>query len=181
MLGRPQERWLERGLQVGPARWHFIAQGTLVAHRAFPRGNRRLISTDAWDGYPAARDRLFGAITDNGLRSCVVLSGDAHTTFVSDLKRDFGDRDAPPIATEVCVTSITTHGRAQRRTDAIVRDNPHIHYGNSARRGYVRFDVTAERATAALRVIRNPRDRSTAVETAATFTIQAGSPGAVPG
>src|SRR3712207_9572135 len=97
-------------------------------------------------------DRLFGWITDAGLGSCVVLSGDAHTTYVCDLLRDFGDPDSPVIATEVCGTSLTSRGRAQRRTDAIVRANPHIRYGNSARRGYAALDVTRDRCTVSLRV-----------------------------
>ena len=178
MLGGPQERWLARGLSVGPERWHFIAQQTLMAGAAVSVDGRRRFSSDAWDGYAAARDRLFSWITDNGLRSCVVLSGDAHSTFVSDLKRDFGDRDAPPIATEVCVTSITTHGRAQRRTDALVRENPHIHYGDSARRGYMVVEVTAGGCSAEVRVVADAADRRAAIETAAAFRIAAGRPGA---
>jgi alkaline phosphatase D len=178
MLGAPQERWFTAGLGAAPERWNFIAQQTLMARASVTVGGRRRFSSDAWEGYPAARDRLLGAIADNGLRSCVVLSGDAHTAFVCDLKRDFDDERAPPIATELCGTSITTRGRAQSATDAIVRENPHIHYGDSARRGYVVLDVTAERCTARVRVIENAADRHTGVVTAATFATDAGRPGA---
>jgi alkaline phosphatase D len=140
-------------------------------------GGRRRFSSDKWDGYPAARDRLLEAIVDNGPRSCVVLSGDEHTAFVADLKRDFDDGQAPPIATEFCGTSITTSGRMQSATEAIVRENPHIVYGESARRGYVVFDVTAALCTARLRMIEDVTDRHTGVMTAATFAIDAGRPG----
>ena len=178
MLGEHQERWLANGLRAAPERWNLIAQQTLVA-RAAVRVDRRLrFSSDAWDGYPAARDRLFAAIADNGVRSCVVLSGDAHCAFVSDLKRDFDHERSEPIATELCGTSITTRGRPQRRTDAIVRQNPHIHYGESARRGYIVLDVTSERCIARLQTIADPSDRHTAVVTAATFAIEKGRPGA---
>ena len=117
---------------------------------------RRRFSSDPWDGYPAARDRLFDAITSNGLRSCVVLSGDAHTAFVCDLKRDFSDQLAPPIATEFCATSITTRGRPQNQVDAILRDNPHIHFGDSTFRGYVVFDVPRRAASPACVPSRTP-------------------------
>ena len=106
-----------------------------------------------------------------------MLSGDEHSAYVSDLKLDFDDEQAPPIATELCGTSITTSGRAQSATDTIVRENPHIAYGDSARRGYVVLDVTAERCTARLRVIEDVTDRHTGVLTAATFAIDAGRPG----
>jgi alkaline phosphatase D len=141
---------------------------------------RPRVSSDAWDGYPDARNRLLGAIADNGLHSGVVLSGDAHTAYVCDLKRDFDDGQAPLAATEFCGTSITSRGRAQSATDAIVRDNPHILYGDSGRRGYVVVDVTRERCTARLRVIDNPPDRQAGVLTAATFVVDAGRPGAQP-
>jgi alkaline phosphatase D len=177
MLGDAQERWLTAGLAAAPERWNFIAQQTLMARAAVTVGGRRRFSSDKWDGYPAARDRLLEAIDDNGLRSCVVLSGDEHSAYVSDLKRDFDDEHAPPIATEFCGTSITTSGRAQSATDRIVRENPHIVYGDSARRGYVLLDVTAERCTARLRVIGDVTDRHTGILTAATFAIDAGRPG----
>jgi alkaline phosphatase D len=178
MLGAPQERWFNAGLGVAPERWNFIAQQTLVARAAITVNGRRRFSSDAWDGYPAARDRLLGAIADNGLRSCVVLSGDAHTAYVCDLKRNFDDEQAPPIATEFCGTSITSRGRAQSATDDVVRENPHILHGDSARRGYVVFDVTPQRCTARLRVLGDATDRHTNASTAATFAVDAGQPGA---
>ena len=180
MLGMPQEGWVTEGLRAVPERWNFIAQQTLMARARVMVDGRPRVSSDAWDGYPDARDRLLGAIAGNGVRSCVVLSGDAHTAFVCDLKRGFDDGAAPVIAAEFCGTSITSPGRPQSRTDAIVRDNPHILYGDSARRGYVVLDVTAERCTARLRVIDNPADREAAVTTAATFVVDAGRPGAQP-
>jgi alkaline phosphatase D len=128
MLGATQERWLGRGMTPTAERWNFLAQQTLMARAGVMVGGRRRFSSDRWDGYPGARDRLFHAITANGLRSCVVLSGDAHAAFVCDLKRDFADRAAPPIATEFCGTSITTRGRPQHEIDRILRDNPHIHF-----------------------------------------------------
>jgi alkaline phosphatase D len=178
MLGKPQEGWLTDGLRAVPERWNFIAQQTLMARARVIVDGRRRVSSDAWDGYPDARDRLLDAIADNGLRSCVVLSGDAHTAYVCDLKRDFDDDQAPLIAAEFCGTSITSRGRAQSATDAILRENPHILYGDSARRGYVVIDVSPERCTALLRVIDNPPGRHTGVVTAATFVVDAGRPGA---
>ena len=92
----------------------------------------------------------------------------------------FDDEQAPVIAAEFCGTSITSPGRAQSGTDAIVRDNPHILYGDSAHRGYWLLDVTAEQCTARLRLIDNPADRQAGIATAATFVVDAGRPGAHP-
>jgi alkaline phosphatase D len=177
MLGDAQERWFAKGLAAGAERWNFIAQQTLMARASVSVGGRRRFSSDKWDGYPAARDRLLEAIVENGLRSCVVLSGDAHTAYVANLKRDFDDEQSPVIATEFCGTSVSTSGPTQTATDRIVRENPHIVYGESARRGYLVFDVTAARCTARLRMIEDVTDRHTGVMTAATFGIDAGQPG----
>ena len=77
----------------------------------------------------------------------------------------------------MCGTSITSPGRPQSAVEAILRDNPHIKYGDSRRRGYVVVDVTAERSTARLRVIDDPTDPAPGIETQATFAIDAGRPG----
>ena len=178
MLGLVQERWLARGMAATPERWNFLAQQTLMAQAGVLVRSRRRFSSDPWDGYPAARNRLFDAITTNELRSCVVLSGDAHAAFVCDLKPNFDDPLSPPITTEFCATSITSRGRPQDEIDTILRDNPHIHFGDSARRGYSVFDVTSESCTVRLRAIKDPSDRHTGITTVATFRVDAGRPGA---
>jgi phosphodiesterase/alkaline phosphatase D-like protein len=77
--------------------------------------------------------------------------------------------------------SLTSESRSQSRTDAIVRANPHIVYGESARRGYFLVDLTAERCVAALRVLDDVNRPDAAVSTAATFEIAAGRPGVATG
>jgi alkaline phosphatase D len=97
---------------------------------------------------------------------------------VCDLKVDFDDAHAEPVATELCGTSITSQGRPQSEVEAVMRDNPHIRFGDSRRRGYVVVDVTPERSTARLRVVDDVTDPATGVATQATFAIDAGHPGA---
>jgi alkaline phosphatase D len=178
MLGVQQMRWLRTGLADAPSRWHIVAQQTLMARAGIVVNGRRRVWTDAWDGYPAARQRLLRFIGDNKLRSCVVLTGDTHTNYVCDLHRDFNDTQAEPVATELCGTSVTSNGPPQTHVEAVMRDNPHIRFGDSRRRGYVVVDVTAERSTARLRVVDDVTDPATGVATQATFAIDAGHPGA---
>jgi alkaline phosphatase D len=178
MLGRSQERWLAEGLRETAGRWNLIAQQTLMARARVTLDGRRRVSSDAWDGYPDARDRLLGAVADNGFRSCIVLSGDAHAAFVCDLKRDFDAVQSTVVAAEFCGTSISTGGRPQSRTDALLQENPHLLYGESSERGYWLFDVAPERCTARLRLIDDPADRHAGIATAVTFAVDAGRPGA---
>jgi alkaline phosphatase D len=178
MLGAPQMRSLKTGLTGAPGRWHLIAQQTLMARAGVVVNGRRRVWTDAWDGYPAERGRLLRFISDNELRSVVVLTGDTHVNYVCDLKPDFDDAQAETVATELCGTSITSQGRPQSEVEAVVRDNPHIRFGNGTRRGYVVVDVTAERSVARLRVVDDVTDAATGVATQATFAIDADHPGA---
>ena len=178
MLGAPQMMSLRTGLTSAPGRWHLIAQQTLMARAGVVVNGRRRVWTDAWDGYPAERGRLLRFIRDNELRSAVVLTGDTHVNYVCDLKPDFDDAQAETVATELCGTSVTSQGRPQSEVEAVMRDNPHIRFGNGSRRGYVVVDVTAERSIARLRVVDDVTDPATGVATQATFAIAAGHPGA---
>ena len=65
----------------------------------------------------------------------------------------------------------------QTQIDAILRDNPHIHFGDSTHRGYVVVDVTPESCMVQPACRRGPTDRRTGVSTAATFSVDAGRPG----
>jgi alkaline phosphatase D len=166
------------GLAAVPERWNFIAQATQMARASVLVDGRRRVGTDAWDGYPVPRRSLLRFLRDTGARSSVVVTGDGHANFVADLKPDFDDEQAEPVATELCGTSVTSQGRPQSAVDAILRDNPHIKHGDSRRRGYIVVDVTSERSIAHLRVIDDPTDPRTGVETQAGFLIDAGHPGA---
>ena len=44
--------------------------------------------TDGWDGYPAARQRLLDTLRASGAANPIVLSGDVHTFYAAELRRD---------------------------------------------------------------------------------------------
>ena len=180
MLGAAQERWLRNGIAAVPGRWNVIAQQTLMARAILRVGGKPRYGTDAWDGYPAARRRLLRAIAEAEARSCIVLSGDAHRCVVSDLKPIFSRRRAPVVATELCAPSLTSLGSAQSRTNAIVRANPHILFGDSTHRGYLILDLTPEHCVAHVRALDDATRPDSAVSTLAEFVIDARPPGARP-
>src|SRR5262245_58284558 len=71
-----------------------------------------LFNMDAWDGAPAARERLFRIIEGTGARNPIVLSGDIHSAWGAHLLRDFSDPDSAIVAAEFVCTSVTSdfHG-----------------------------------------------------------------------
>jgi len=110
----------------------------------------------------------------------VVISGDVHSFFSADLKRDFQlptSVDNPVIATEFCGTSVTSNSRSQARTDQYVAQNPHIKYGRSDCRGYVMMEVSAARTTAHFRGLDDVSRADSGMATVASFVVEDGRPG----
>jgi alkaline phosphatase D len=60
---------------------------------------------DAWDGFPAARDRLYASAKAAGAR-LVTLTGDTHTAWANTLR----DKDAEQRGVEFGCTSVTSPG-----------------------------------------------------------------------
>jgi alkaline phosphatase D len=178
MLGTAQERWLRAGIRAVPERWNVIAQQTLMSRSSVLRDGARRLWSDAWDGYPAARLRLLRSLRDAGARSCVVVTGDNHANYVGDLRLDFDELDAEPVATEICGTSISSPGPVAGHVANVLRDNPHMKHGDGTQRGYLLVEVRPARTVARLRVVDDAAVRGTGVATQATFAIDAGRPGA---
>ena len=181
LLGMAQERWLDAGWDsVRP--WNLLAQQTLMARRshrpvAGAGSDTGRYSTDGWDGYPIARQRLLDSVAARLLGGVVALGGDVHAHHVADLKADFDDPASPVLASEVCGTSISSHGPAQHTLAGWMAHNPHLHYGRGDQRGHVLITLDAQQLQADLMAVRQPQDANSAVDLAARFVVQAGRPG----
>jgi alkaline phosphatase D len=177
MLGRAQERWLERGLAASRGRWNVLAQATRMAQFDQKPGPGRRAWTDGWDGYPAARQRLLESLSSNKVSNPVVIGGDVHSFHVCELKTDFDDLKSPVVASEFVGTSITSQAWSQERVNRLLPDNPHILLADGRNRGYTRVDVGPKVFRADLRVVESVRQRDTGCSTLASFAIEDGRPG----
>jgi alkaline phosphatase D len=177
MLGRAQERWLERSLGESRGAWNVLAQTTPMAQFDTKPGPGRRAWTDGWDGYPAARRRLLDFLSAKRISNPVVLSGDVHSFNVSQLKLDFENASSPVVATELVTTSITSQAWAQERLNQYRADNPHILLADSRFRGYTRADVTAKVLHADLRAVETVQRREAPCTTLASFVVEEGKPG----
>lgn len=180
LLGDTQERWLQDGLDRSRAVWNVLGQQTLMAQVDRKPGPEREFWTDGWDGYPAARRRLLEYLGQRKPGNPVVIGGDVHSFWVTDLKPDADDARSPVVATELVGTSITTQfGRTQSQLDAVLPENPHVKFANGAQRGYVRLEVTRDRLRADLRAMRTVTQPTSDADTLAAFVVETGRPGAV--
>ena len=135
--------------------------------------------TDGWDGYVPARNRLLSTVAAKKAPGVIVIGGDVHSHYVADLKPDYDDPASPVVASEFCGSSITSLSQAQSRVDAARAFNPHIRYGRSDQRGYMRFELGPKRLVVQVQVVERPLDPASQVFTAATFVVDPAKPGPV--
>lgn len=178
LLGSAQEGWLAAGLAQGKARWNLLAQQTLMAHADGKPGPGEVFYSDGWDGYPAARQRLLDTLVETRAANPVVLGGDVHSFWVTDLKRDFSDPKSATVASEFVTTSVTSYPPPEDRIKAVVAENPHIRFGTGVHRGYGRIEITTDRLTADLRALDDAKRADSGCRTLASWVVDDGRPGA---
>lgn len=181
MLGRRQEDWLTAGLTASTARWNVLGNNVMVARLDHDGNAGELLWNDAWDGYPAARTRLTSHIADAGVRNAVFVTGDWHSTFVSDVRRDFDVPESPVVATEFVGTSVSTNGDRPvygPYYGPMIGFNPHIRFFDGDRRGYVRCTLDRDLWRTDLVMSPTVSTPDAAPYTLASFVVEDGVPGA---
>ncbi|CAM2854848.1 alkaline phosphatase D family protein [Prescottella defluvii] len=170
ITGRAQMDWLTAGIVTSPARWKLVGNPVMIAPCAFPPLDTRTtaavtemiglpdagipFNTDQWDGYSADRRRLFDAITTNGVRNAVFLTGDIHTSWACDLPVDAANYPAAgTVGTEFVVPSVTSPNiddmlKVPPRTATVAAEeafkafNRHVRYVELDSHGYGVFEVS---------------------------------------
>jgi alkaline phosphatase D len=205
MLGSEQEAWLAGALRRSAGqgiRWQLLAQQTVmgswalpVEARAWMRADapeqvRRItaigaaasevglpLNLDAWDGYPAARERLLRSALDADA-NLLVLSGDSHNGWAFDL-----DLAGTPAGAEFAGASVTSpgleayaQGVAPADVERAVRArNPALKWVDLRRRGYLTLALTPQRATGEWLSLETVRTRSTRLAGRHAMSVRRGS------
>ncbi len=187
LLGEEQEAWLGPQLEGSKKRgqpWQILAQQVLMAKVFIPkdvgtyasdednalseslRAVAQLVpfglplNMDAWDGYPAARQRLFDQARQFA-KNLIVLAGDTHNSWVSQLTDKRG-----PVGWEVATPSVSSPGFegylpiAPETVEAGLKDaSPDVKYMNAKDRGYVTIRLTREEAIARYHYVSTVKSR----------------------
>jgi alkaline phosphatase D len=187
VLGSKQFRWFLDELRRSNATWRFVANAVMIGqvYTGFlpdeigePLSEVGVLThrdygpdPDQWDGYPAERDRLFQFIEDHPVRNTVFLSGDVHTAWAIDVKRDPFNEQEQPLAVEFVSTSVTSENldeemQTEPRTTSVdierqvINENPHVRWAEFDSHGYLVVDVTADRVQADWYFVETLRRRS---------------------
>jgi len=109
----------------------------------------------------------------------VVFGGDIHSFFANDLKLDFDDPASPVVATEFVGTSISSYALPYDVLARTLPDNPHVHFFESRKRGYVSVDLDRKAMQVRMRVVSDAHDPNADISTLKTFAVENGKPGVV--
>ncbi len=133
------------------------------------------MDVDAWDGYPAARERLYAAFRRTGARP-LVLSGDSHAFWANELHDDAGAL----VAVEYGTSSITSPSDGDALGGlqigrAIERINPEVIFNDQLAKGYILLTLTHAEARGDYVAVSTVTAKPYEVATIARFATSAGN------
>ncbi|MEM9938374.1 MAG: alkaline phosphatase D family protein [Pseudomonadota bacterium] len=177
MLGTMQESWLSQELKrsvEGGKPWQVLANQVIMAQVRSPNFSQTLTAEqiaaqengfiqqlipfsqlglawnlDAWDGFPAARNRLYNSASAAGAR-LVTLTGDTHTAWANTLVDSNDERRG----VEFGCTSVTSPGFGTYMTDVedlgqmFADANPEVDWHKTDGKGWTLVTLTKDTASA---------------------------------
>ncbi|MEM8616094.1 MAG: alkaline phosphatase D family protein [Pseudomonadota bacterium] len=198
MLGAVQESWLTTTLETSVAEgraWQVLANQTIMANVRPPNFKANLSedqiaaqdvgyiqqliefsqlnlpwNLDAWDGFPAARERLYARVADVGA-NLVTLTGDTHTAWANTLKDAAGTQRG----VEFGCTAVTSpgFGTYMKAVDDIGEQfaaaNPEVDWYDPNGNGWTEVTLTRQTARATYHKVSDVREQTFTRDTVAAF------------
>ncbi|MCK0129633.1 alkaline phosphatase D family protein [Erythrobacter sp. F6033] len=191
LMGEAQEQWLADGLARSKSDgtvWQVLVQQVLmgklsaapdlldmlgegippfvrnrVAASAMASQAGLPLNMDAWDGYPAARDRVFESALEADA-NLLVLAGDTHNGWAFELGHE-GEK----VGVELGVCSVSSPGfetylpviAPDKMASLVVRANDELKWADTSQRGYMAVELTPTKAITEYRFIAGIKTRST--------------------
>ena len=189
LTGDAQEDWLRGGLAGSQALWNVITQQVMMSQIRLPNFFNPtqplppIANLDQWDGYGPARTRLLSFLRDARVANPIVLAGDAHSSWFSDLRIERDDLTSDPVAVEFTATSVSSDfplafDAALKTYNPVL--NPHVRYFDGSRRGYLRLNIDRQQWITDARTVASIAVRQSPVSTTASWAVAAGEPGLNP-
>jgi alkaline phosphatase D len=205
LLGAAQDSWLADGLAESTASgtaWQVLVQQVLIGNLKSPQAlasqlgeglpdfvRQRLMAAsmaskaglplnmDAWDGYPAARERVFKAALKADA-NLIVLAGDTHNGWAFDLAHE-----GAAVGVELGVCSVSSPGfesylsfvKPDVLAASLVAENAQLKWADTSQRGYMTVELTPARTTTEYRFTGGAKQRSTKLAGTKRITTEKGS------
>jgi alkaline phosphatase D len=172
--GSEQEAWLADGFAASTQRWDVLGQQVFLGRRDSTATPDNRVSMDAWDGYPASRDRVVGSWSS--VRNPIVLTGDVHAHWGSEVLADWEDPDSEVLGSEFVTSSITSGGDGYDKADGThpwAAQNPNLTFWTNLR-GYVRTRITPDSFAVDYRCLPKVTAAGAPAFTRASFVVEDG-------
>lgn len=194
MMGSRQENWFYNQLSASQHRgaaWRIIGSQTVFSriNESISYGLENPLDYDAWDGYQANRNRTLAHLYDNNITNNIMIAGDSHVSWVSDLVW-LGDKPYDPVTgnggvgVEFAGTAVTspcpyganiTIPKANNYSQWLVAHNDELQWQDVYYRGYFELYVSQAKVDAQFfgmptQIYRNPYEISLA-----NFTVISGA------
>ncbi|KAF9453201.1 PhoD-like protein [Macrolepiota fuliginosa MF-IS2] len=189
LMGANQERWLLDTLSKSKNRravWRIIGQQIVFTQVVNLSGG---INLDAWDGYRANRNRILDHLYNNQISNTIVLAGDSHANWVSDLAHanDTVNYDSATgrgaIGVEFAGTGVTSSSGTFTKgnlTDSMavsaqyVNKNIDLQWNEGFFRGFFTLTLDSSALNATYYSMRNVTYRNLDAFASANFSVKAG-------
>ncbi|KAI3610837.1 alkaline phosphatase [Moniliophthora roreri] len=190
LMGAAQESWLYDTLSESKERgavWRVIGQQIVFTQL----NESDSFDLDAWDGYRANRQRVLDHLYNNEIDNTVILAGDSHANWVSDLIPTTLRRRYDPITGEGAIgvefagTAVTSSGFGTSLTpeasDALSRilvateSNLNLQWSEGHFRGFFTLEVKPQTVNATYYAMRNTSNPNLDGFSTANFIVEAGA------
>ena len=194
LLGTEQLDWIESRIINSSAVWTIFGQQVLMAKLKFPDISKMLKSKeipsflkpylkflglgipsnlDAWDGYPAERNKLY-KLMSNAKKGFVSLAGDTHNSWVSELK----DKSGSKVGIELGTPSVTSPGITdvlnldeKKFVDSIVKINNELKWMDPSNRGFLSLNCMENKIIASFNYIKELEEINSDISSTKSFVL----------
>ena len=130
---------------------------------------------DSWDGYPVAREKLYGALSDAGINDMLALTGDAHEFWVNELTSEAGEKFGMELVTSSVSSQTLTAYLGDATADhnlLLTQSNKDARYYNALVNGYIDLTLTPKKAAVKMVGISTVESREFEAFDVARFTLR---------
>ncbi|KAL7283566.1 hypothetical protein ACG7TL_003001 [Trametes sanguinea] len=189
LMGTNQESWFFDTLSASKKRdaiWRIVGQQIVFTQL----NESGAFDVDAWDGYRANRARILDHLYSEKIDNTIILSGDSHANWVSDLAHpndtttyDFitGKGAIGVEFAGTAVTSTSAFGAgilpaaADKISQVLVQVNTDLQWSEGSYRGFFTLTLNTTTAIATYYAMRNVSTPNLDAFASATFVVEAGA------
>jgi alkaline phosphatase D len=195
LLGAEQLAWIKNKVSSENFDWTILGQQVLMTKLKFPDLSKMLkkedvpsflkpylkflglgipSNLDAWDGYPAERNKLYDVMQESNT-NFISLAGDTHNAWVSELTNSSGQK----IGIELGAPSVSSPGITdaikidkKQFADGIVEMNSELNWMDPEHRGYLTLEFKKDQMEAKFNFIKELQKVDSTISSTQIFHVQ---------